>query len=649
VFFAARQGQRWVIVRAGETGRCDHFVFAATELRHGLLDAVKTLVAVTFRDDAPETERRRVLGRVRNLVASAAGGDPEVLILEHAPGQESAPSLFVVVAGRDAADVYEPSSGRLAILLARECYMVDNERLTGGKFLANLAADYDHALRYAAPPFAACFRRGPDAPLELATDLCGLRHVYSIETPHWAAASSSSLALGALAEAPIDQAAYGNFALVGNFMARRTPFVGVQKVEHCECIRLAHGGIERYRYRRGDFDLEGNETSDLVQDGARTLRSLVRAAVETHDEPPTLELSGGIDSRALLAAFTPAERKGLRGLTLGTPTSPDWIVAERLARQHGLAHQTVNLEDLDRLSPEEADALVRRAALRNDCTSGAVATGVLIWVESQVEQGPRFNGINGEYGRGRFYAAQPSRSTFTDKHVEQLARWRIFANDAVDPALFQNGFIEDARSETIRMLQDEFRSYDAPWLRTTDDHFLYGRMQRWTGIEFSASCMERPILAPFFCLPFLAWSCRLDEQQKRGSKYFSAVIEDLDPELARVRLVTGFSPHDLAGRSLTTRARLTAQSGRRIARKARQRLRPGTDTPPAGAERLARLVRSHWSEHPEALDSLGKLEMLDMTMVEAFARGDRAASAASVGFLTDLLVLTQALQDATAS
>lgn len=605
---------------------------------------MKSLVALGFGDRASDDERRRLVDRARKLVANAAGRAPEVWELDGAPAPGAA-SAVVVVAGRDDADEYTPESGRFAVLLARECYAVDGARLAGRAFLDRLAATGDDALRSAAPPFAACFRRGPGSPLEIVTDVCGLRHVYTVEGTGWAAASPSSLLLGALAEAPVDEPAFGNFALAGNFMARRTPFVGVEKVEHGECAQLVDGAVRRQVFFTRDPSSPRADTAALVADGARTVRDLVRVAVDTHDEPPTLELSGGIDSRALLAAFLPDQRKGLHAITLGTPTSPDWIVALDLARAQGVDHQTVNLEELDRMEPAAADALVRDAARRYECSAGAVANGVLSWVESQVGQGPRFNGINGEYARGRFYAAQRERSPFTDNQVEQLARWRIFANDAVDPALFRTGFIEDARSESIRMLQEEFRGYGTDWLRATDDHFLFGRMQRWTGIEFSTSGMGRPILAPFFCGPFLAWSCRLDEGQKRGSRIFSAVIEEMDPELARVPLVTGFSPADLARRSVATRARLTAQSGRRIARKARQRLRPGTDAPPAGAERLANLVLTHWNHTPDVLEPLSRFEMLDIAAVEAVATGGRSGSAASVGFLTDLLVLAQVIDE----
>ena len=226
-------------------------------------------------------------------------------------------------------------------------------------------------------------------------------------------------------------------------------------------------------------------------------------------------------------------------------------------------------------------------------------------------------------------------------------RWRVFANDAVDPEVFVPDYIEAARHDTLEAIQAEFRAYPKDWLRATDDHFLYGRMQRWCGIEFSASCLDRPILAPFFCPPFLEWSRRLDTPQKRQSRTFAAVIERMDPELARIPLVTGISPSGLATRPPSVRVKAAKQATEKVARKVRQRLAPGTDTPPAGAQQLARLVQEHWAASPDPLAALSRISFLDPDAIDAIGRGTRPASAATVGFLANLMVLTDVVDSGT--
>ena len=93
--------------------------------------------------------------------------------------------------------------------------------------------------------------------------------------------------------------------------------------------RLAGGRVRRRSLPREAMQPPGGSTSELIEQGARTIQTLVEAAIAAHDEAPTLELSGGIDSRALLAAIPPHVRPRLRTITLGTPTSPDLVVARR--------------------------------------------------------------------------------------------------------------------------------------------------------------------------------------------------------------------------------------------------------------------------------------------------------------------------------
>jgi asparagine synthase (glutamine-hydrolysing) len=127
---------------------------------------------------------------------------------------------------------------------------------------------------------------------------------------------------------------------------------------------------------------------------------------------------------------------------------------------------------------------------------------------------------------------------------------------------------------------------------------------------------------------------------------FGAVIEALDPELARMPLVSGLSPSELARATTATRVRQGAQFARRISRKVRQRLSPGTDTPPAGAASLSRQVVSWWTSNPTILEPLARNPWLDTAAVEAVAEGRRMPSASSVGLIADLLVIASSLDAA---
>ncbi len=101
------------------------------------------------------------------------------------------------------------------------------------------------------PPFGACVRRDADSPFLVATDACGLRHVYVLEEPEWAACSTSSLALALTAGVGLDETALATAALAGHQLSDRTPFDGVARLPPDAAARSAAaqcaGNVTRHR------------------------------------------------------------------------------------------------------------------------------------------------------------------------------------------------------------------------------------------------------------------------------------------------------------------------------------------------------------------------------------------------------------------
>jgi len=387
----------------------------------------------------------------------------------------------------------------------------------------------------------------------------------------------------------------------------------------------------------------GGSDQQLIKDGSAVLRELVGAAVATHPDPLVLELSGGLDSRAILAAMTPEMRANTQALTLGQPGETDWELATGIAKKFGIPHEFVDLRGINDLSPEQAWDLVYRSAANHEVQSRPVTSAVLDWVEARLSHGPRFNGNNGEYASGRYYAFQRSGKV-TRSRVERLARWWIFANDLVDPWIFKAGVLESARESTVNRMETEFRSYNADWFRVTDDHYLYSRMQRWCGSDFSVSAHQRPILAPFFCAPYLQWARRLNPDQKRMARIFSGMMHDLNPELADVFIKTGaekpwMTPRDYYERKAITRGRIGMEFVTAVSRKGLQRLRPGTDVPPAGGPSLTALVRQHWVENPSLLEPISHIDWIDHDATLAIMTGARTPSTSTVSVLTNLIAM----------
>gem|GEM_PF-921314 len=548
----------------------------------------------------------------------------------------------------DEDDLVDPSDPRFCALLQRSRYTIEGSTFNGPDILNKLRGDRRGTLRSIAPPFGVCYRADPEGPVVLATDSAGLRQVYYWQGPDWAAMSSSGLILSWVVGAPINEEALATFATVGNYLLDQTLFVGVRKLEAGVACVLRDGRIDHDVYTANDAwaPVGSGGRQGQAARGVTVLRQVVGAALEAYPDA-ALELSGGFDSRAVLAAIPPAAREGRMALTLGVPGDADIRVAKELARRYRLDHRIVDLSRMNELEPSEVLDFARGAARRRDCMANPVATGVLDWVASQVEQRPRFSGGNAEFGRAHLYPGNSQKDEITDEMVERLARWRIMANHSADAMVLSDAFVASGREAALRSLGQDIRSYQVDWLRSLDEYYSRSRFQRWAGIEYTGAGYDRVVLAPFTQLAYYDWVRHCDPNDRRASRVFAAMFDLLDPDLAALPMATGVSPHEIAvggPRALAKRMFVgTAQTTSKAWQRAR-RARRGA----AGTAQLSELVVRAWGVD-DPLPRLERYHFLDLEGVGRAVRGEHAVDVATVGLLTDLEVLSDFVDRAAAT
>lgn len=573
-----------------------------------------TVVAVSFTADAPAAVRDAVQRRA----ATALRADGDVV------EQRSDDGCWLAV------DVDAEARTADAVVLTRGSFTVDGQLVTPAALTAEEAVA---TARRTVGPFAALVRDGRD--VLGVCDPYGLRGLYWHQGDGWAALGSSATALAAAAGAELDALTVGAFALLGSYLDDHTPFRGVRRLRGGEHAVLRAG---RVRVAAGAPDPPGGPASSrrgLVAEGVAAARAGVEACLRAHPDA-ALELSGGLDSRMVLAAIPPAQRRERPALTIDHPGSGDAAVAAVLAERTGLRHEVVPAAALADLTPQQALALCRRAAREQDHMGNPVAQAVLDWVEDQLPQTPRLSGQNGEFVRGYYYAGQPPLQRPSPGAVRRLAQWRLLANERVDPALFAPGFHEEAVAATLQALVERFAGFPGGWLDRTDEFYLHERMARWVGTNYTAAARRRPVLAPFFHPDWVAWGRRAPARAKRGSRLFAEVLHTLDPALAAVPLENGVTPAGMAAPDLATTLRRAAITARKVRRKVEQRLRPSTK-PAAGAPVLAAKALSALRSSPEALARLHDLPFLDGDVLDMVAEGRRDLDSVSLAFLVAVL------------
>lgn len=537
----------------------------------------------------------------------------------------------LVVWGADDDDVLDAAASEAAIITGLARFDARGGRLTPRAVLDCVKRSGPGAVEEIAPPQSVVVATADPALVIAATDHTALAAVYAASRRGATLAGSSSRLLAALLDLPLDARALAALAALGEFPSTDTPFTGVRRLAGGEYVRFTGDRADTASYRT-PFSTQAPE--DPVRDGARVVRAAVETCLSAYPEA-TLELSGGLDSRLMLAGIVATGQLPTEFMTMGEPGHPDVLVAADLAARYAVPHERVDTADMDGLEPQAALALVDRAGRRRDYSGNCVALGVLDWVEPKAGSRPRFSGQNGELARGFYYPLQPRWPRTSPALANALVRWRLMANERASgelyiPALNAAGE-QRARTTTIDLLERSGRD----WLSATDVLYLDWRMQRWVGTDWSAAMQTRPILAPFFQRPYLEWALNAPPERKRGSALLAQVLDAIDPELARLPLAGGGSPYALFDPRVRDRVEQARTTGDKVVRKLRQRFGETSYKAPVGAPLLAQKALEALADERTGLEAVARLPFVSSEYVERVLE-TRDASPTTVGVLVAL-------------
>lgn len=490
------------------------------------------------------------------------------------------------------------------------------------------------ALREMLPPFAA-LGLADGGGLRLATDSLGFRPIFRCDGEGWSAVSTSALALARLRGKNLDTDAVLLQSQLGWQLGQRTPFDGVTALRAGEALLLGSQGI----HSEGDtsrFDGPGSFTlDDAVKETARILREMLSIYLDETDDP-TVQLTGGQDSRIVLSAIPEQRRRGLRAMTLHVPGSRDAEIAGDLAQRYGMHHTVVSVEGLERIPADQWWDRVVNAARLHDCMADPIARAVTGWAEESFVQGERLSGLGGEVARGFYYLGRVRPQSVNRRRAETLARWRMLVNDAVEAPALSPELRHRAVATSIDMVHAALVEGADEWFTATDEVYLH-RMRRWAGLSEAAVSFQRSLTNPLLDPRFLAIARGLPPSAKRGSRFLGRLQVALDEELAALPLDDRPSPRKYAYPGPLNSVAAQAAILGRLVRKAAQRAR-GADRPVAGGEVVSRMVTAHLRQRPALLDPVRATGILDDQWLDGIVGGDVRPTASSLALLVNLHV-----------
>lgn len=458
------------------------------------------------------------------------------------------------------------------------------------------------------------------------TDHWGLGHIFLVRGGGVSALGSSATLLAQIFGVEPDTDALMDFALFGCFTGTSSAFSGVSK------LPAGHRAIAR----DGGLTLERWFEPQPARGDVRETFVAAVAALAASSPDAELELSGGLDSRLILAAMPPGERRRHVAYTIGEAASGDVRVAAAIAQDQGLAHRIVSLADLSMLDGDALEQLLCDAALGYDLGANPVDKAPLVYASARGgETGARFGGQNGEILRGFYYPGQPIQRMPDAALADRLIDWRLIANDRVMPSLFDGAAYTAHRRRATEAMRARLMGYGGTWGQTLDRFYLDERMQRWVGIGTGNRFVSRRLLYPFFDPDFVAAAMALRPAEKMGSRAAYRLLACLDSHLAEVPLDNGVIPAR-PGKTLGgTIAKVVA--------KLRQRL-GGASRPTLGSGAIGALWHRHRLFERLDRDALASFGFFDARVLDAILRGEVVPDRATLGFLVLLSGVKEALR-----
>ena len=526
-----------------------------------------------------------------------------------------------------------PVPGETASLILSRVVRTRTGELPAGEVAAELSAR-PAALGRLLPPFAAV--RGDESGVTMVADSMGLRQLYHGTPGDSARAvlSTSALLAGESLGAGFDETAVAVQSQLGWQLGQRTLRSGIHKLVPGEVAHLGASGVSTNA--SGDPVAGPIPFGDAVRQAADLLRVSLEALLDDHPDA-VLQLTGGQDSRLLLSAIPPARRRGLRAMTLGVVGDGDVAVADAIASRYGIQHEVRGLGDLESVTPSEAWTLAVDAARRLDGMADPLALAALTVAEGAFEQGVRISGLGGEVARGFYYVGKVRDRAYTRKDAEQLAAWRMFANESVEADALAPDFGRWAHDAANASVFDALTAGGPEWFRATDELYLRHRMQRWAGVTDTAVAYQRVVINPMLDESFLMLAAGLAPREKAHSRFLASLQMALDSELGRMPLEGRPAPIAFAQPGPLSSVSRTVSTARKAAKKVAQRATRGNRAPAGGVVMAAR-VAEHWRRHPEILGGAPLAPFVSTTWLDAVLSGRVEPRPSSVAFVTNLVV-----------
>ena len=411
-----------------------------------------------------------------------------------------------------------------------------------------------------APPFTMAVLDAADERLELFTDSVGVGRLFQLRLSDGWVWSNRPVAALLFAGEPATAAARGwNFAAAcGWFMDDSTPYDGVLAVPGATHILADGSRRQRTVSRIETASVWSTDSPDTVEETAEALQDVARSVGRLWPGRPTVDLSGGRDSRVVAAAFlaagvdlklnsyeaVPGELEVAESLVGALPVAVEHVVSRKTpgkaVRPQQAKPQPLELVDRAQRWHRYAEGLRPASYLFHTPPKSLTSVDHLA-----------IGGAGGEVAHGHFYPADVLQLDALPLHRKMHA----FSNRLQVRLTPTAGPSEPARAAVAEQIERVLRDAVHGGIENAtmiDYFYVVERLRRW-GTTGERSGVVSPLLIPAFVRAAFA----LDPSERVDNALHRALVRRLVPEWADIPF---FQPAQVAPRGTPTRIRCLADA-----------------------------------------------------------------------------------------
>lgn len=285
---------------------------------------------------------------------------------------------------------------------------------------------------------------------------------------------------------------------------------------------------ERTTCRSGKLFIE---PESAIECPAAILDFLTSQVCSAFEDGVALELTGGLDSRLLLAV---ALRKGVKpklSFTIGDQTNADVMTAAAIAKQYDFPHVTLPvMVQEDRIKQDTFD-FVRASGY-------AVNAAAYAWLPATLSplnnlRTAQMSGLGGEFVGGFYY-------TPLDSLIEPLRLQAVWVKSRLMQPwieytrLWHRDIYRELEAELIREVVERINEFPGPWRERLDSFYRRQRVRRWALPVLDASNNYYTVFAPLLSPEYYAWALSLPVQKRMDRTAQRELLQAAHPELANL-------------------------------------------------------------------------------------------------------------------